>query len=142
MINTKFNQSNAHIRRARRAFTLLEIIVVVTIIALLATMVAPRVWRYIGSSKQNVAKAEVSALAKTVQLYCTDNGMSVPPAEMDLAVLLDGSDPYLSKPDDLLDPWGNPYLLIVPGEVNPGFDFKSLGLDGQPGGGENADVVN
>ena len=143
MINTKFNQSKAHIRRARRAFTLLEIIVVVTIIALLATMVAPRVWRYIGSSKQNVAKAEVSALAKTVQLYCTDNGMSVPPAEMDLAVLLDGSDPYLSKPDDLLDPWGNPYLLIVPGEVNPGFDIKSLGLDGQPGGdGENADVVN
>ena len=141
MINTKFNQSNAHIRRARRAFTLLEIIVVVTIIALLATMVAPRVWRYIGSSKQNVAKAEVSALAKTVQLYCTDNGMSVPPAEMDLAVLLDGSDPYLSKPDDLLDPWGNPYVYDVPGRGAMPFALYSLGADGQPGGeGNDADV--
>jgi general secretion pathway protein G len=130
-------------RSIRRGFTLMEIIVVVTIIALLATMVAPRVWRYIGSSKQKVAQAEVKELAKAVRMYCTDNGLSRPPADFELDMLLQGTDPYLNKRDDLVDPWGNDYIFVMPGQYNPDFDIVTYGRDGQPGGeGEDADVHN
>jgi general secretion pathway protein G len=101
------------------------------------------VWRYIGTSKQNVAKAEVAAIAKQVRLYCVDHGMSRPSSDFDLQWLLQGPEPYLSKADDLIDPWGRPYIIIIPGERNPDFDIVSYGLDGQPGGeGEDADVYN
>ncbi len=51
--------------------------------------------------------------------------------------------PYLKK-SQLLDPWGNPYIYMREGQVNPGsFDLISYGADGQQGGeGENADIVN
>jgi general secretion pathway protein G len=131
------------VHRARRAFTLLEIIVVVTIIALLATMVAPRVWRNIGTSKQRVAQAGATEIAKQVRLYCLDNGMSKPPADFDLQVLLTGADPYLDKTSDLTDPWDKPYIIVIPGERNRDFDIVSYGADGIAGGeGEDADVVN
>jgi general secretion pathway protein G len=51
--------------------------------------------------------------------------------------------PYLNSADDLLDPWGNEYVLVVPGEVNFDFDIVSYGSDGQPGGeGEAGDIIN
>jgi len=131
------------LRPVRRAFTLLEIIVVVTIIALLATMVAPRVWRNIATSKQRVAQAGVTEIAKQVRLYCLDHGMTKPTADFDLELLLEGSDPYLSKKEHLLDPWNRPYMLVVPGTHNTDFDIMSYGADGQAGGeGEDADVWN
>ncbi len=96
-------------RLQRRAFTLLEIIVVVTIIALLATMVAPRVLKWLGKANVNVAQAEVAKLAETVRLYLLDNNLSRPDTDMELAVLLEGDDPYLEKDEYLIDPWDRPY---------------------------------
>lgn len=126
-------------RAARRAFTLLEIIVVVTIIAMLAALVAPRVIDNIWRSKQRIAKADVKSIAQQVNIYLLDNGMTKPPQDMDLAVLTTGPNPYL-KPNQLNDPWGNPYMMMVPGEADP-FDIVSYGGDGQQGGeGEDADV--
>jgi len=137
-------------RTARRAFTLMEIIVVVTIIALLATLVAPRLLGQLGGAKKNVAKAGTASLASAVTLYVTDIGRTSVPEDMDLNILLVGPDagggpngPYISKAEDLLDPWGNPYELIVPGEINPDFDIVSYGEDGVAGGeGINADITN
>jgi general secretion pathway protein G len=137
-------------RSVRRAFTLMEIIVVVTIIALLATLVAPRLLGQLGGAKKNVAKAGTSNLASAVTLYITDIGRTSVPEDMDLTILLVGPDagggpngPYIAKAEDLLDPWGNPYELIVPGEINPDFDVVSFGEDGVPGGeGVNADITN
>ena len=127
---------------ARRAFTLLEVIVVVTIIALLATMVAPRVWKHIGESKVNVAQAEVAHLAEQVQLWMVGNGYSRLPDDFELDMLAEGDDPFL-RAKDLLDPWDRPYILRNPGEENFDFDITSYGADGEPGGeGENTDVVN
>lgn len=125
----------------RRGFTLLEIIVVVTIIALLATLIAPKLIGRIGQAKSAVAKAEVAEIAKQVQLYLVDNGMSKAPEGLELSVLTTGN--YL-KPADLIDPWGREYILVVPGEANPNdFDVVSLGNDGEVGGeGEDADIVN
>ena len=135
-------KSRRNRRTIRRAFTLLEIIVVVTIIALLATLVAPKLLQNIGKSKQGVAKAEVASIAQQLGLWCADNEMSSPPEGTELTVLTEGKNPLL-RTKDLVDPWGKNYILIIPGEVNGDFDVVSYGRDGQPGGeGEDADVVN
>jgi general secretion pathway protein G len=129
-------------RDERRAFTLLEVIVVVTIIALLATLVAPRVLSNIGKSKQKIAEAEVNSIAQQVQLWMADNGMSSLPDDFDLMELTQGSNPYLRE-KDLYDPWDRMYVLRIPGEENPDFDIVTFGADGEPGGEEeNGDVVN
>ena len=129
-------------RTSKRAFTLLEIVVVVTIIALLAALVAPRLLGQIGKSKSKVALSEVSSIAQQVNLYLLDNGMSKPSEDLELTVLTQGSDAYLRE-KDLIDPWGNQYQIIVPGVENPDFDIVSFGANGEPGGeGEDADVIN
>jgi general secretion pathway protein G len=129
-------------RQAPRAFTLLEIIVVVTIIALLATMVAPKLLQNIGKTKTKVARTEVSTIANQLGIYLADNGSSRPTQDMELIVLTEGASPYL-KPADLKDPWGRDYILMVPGPSGSDFDIISYGADGEPGGeGEDKDVNN
>ena len=137
-------------RPSRRAFTLLEIIVVVTIIALLAALVAPRLLGNVDKARQSAAKNGASQIAQQLQLYLNDVGKSKPDQDLDLEVLALPPDagggangPYLNNKNDLMDPWGNPYVLVVPGEVNYDFDVVSYGADGQPGGElYDADVTN
>tara|TARA_Y100001970_G_scaffold198989_1_gene242064 strand:- start:218 stop:643 length:426 start_codon:yes stop_codon:yes gene_type:complete len=136
-------------KQHRRAFTLLEIIVVVMIIAVLATLVAPRLLGRVGSAKQTAAKAKAATIAKTVNLYILDMGLSSPSDDFDLEVLLlhpdDGggpSGPYLERADDIIDPWGNNFEILVPGDINASFDIISFGEDGEQGGEEaNADIT-
>jgi len=136
-------------KQLRRAFTLLEIIVVVMIIAVLATLVAPRLLGRVGTAKQTAAKAKAATIAKTVNLYVLDMGLSAPSDDFDLEVLLlhpeDGggpSGPYLERADDLVDPWGNNFEILVPGDINASFDIISFGEDGEQGGEEtNADIT-
>jgi general secretion pathway protein G len=140
------HQSHTHSRLARRTirrgFTLLEIIVVVTIIALLATLVAPKLLKNVGKTKVKVATNEVASIAQQVNLYLLDNGLSRPPDDLELPALAQGSDAYLRE-KDLIDPWGNSYQLIVPGVENSDFDVISYGANGDPGGeGEDKDIVN
>jgi general secretion pathway protein G len=117
--------------------------VVVTIIAVLATIVAPRLMKNIGKGKAGAAQADVASIAQQLNLYLLDNGMSKVPEDLELDVLAQGSDPYL-KAKNLIDPWGNPYRLIVPGVENVAdFDVVSFGANGEPGGeGEDKDIVN
>ena len=124
---------------ARRGFTLLEIIVVVMIIAVLATLIAPRLMQRVGTAKQTAAKAQAATIAKTVTLYVLDMGLSAPSDDFDLEVLLKTSDdgggpqgPYLERAADLIDPWGNEYELRIPGDINRDFDVVSLGADQEP----------
>ncbi len=125
--------------QVRRAFTLMEIIVVVTIIALLATLVAPRLIGQVFRAKVSKAKSEVRAIGTAVTLYVTDTGTALVDS-FDLDVLLlppeEGGGPqgpYLNKADDLIDPWENLYAIRVPGEVNYDFDVYSVGPDGHAG---------
>ena len=129
-------------RLLRRGFTLIEIIVVVTIIALLAALVAPRLIGQIGKTKQKIAKSEAASIAQQVKLWMADEGMSTLPDDFDLFMLTEGNDPLLES-KHLLDPWDRPYLIVVPGEVNRDFDILTYGANGEPGGeGEDEDVTN
>ena len=142
MSRARTDRTRCRTTARRRGFTLLEIIVVVTIIALLATLVAPRLLQNIGKSKVSVAQAEVASIAQQVKLWMAENGFSSLPSDFSLEDLTVGDSAVLAT-KHLLDPWDRPYLLVSPGEENPDFDVVSYGNDGQPGGeGENADVVN
>ncbi|MHC4100571.1 MAG: type II secretion system protein GspG, partial [Planctomycetota bacterium] len=133
-------------RNARRAFTLVEIIVVVTIIAVLAALIAPRLFGRLTWAKVRTAEAEVKAMETAVNLYLNDTGETLT-SNFDLEVLLIPAEegggpqgPYFQKADDLLDPWNNPYIIRVPGEVNYDFDIVSWGPDAEDG--TDDDIVN
>jgi general secretion pathway protein G len=119
----------------------MEMIVVVTIIALLATLVVPRVWKNVAKAQDAGAKAGIKAIANSVTTYLLDEGLSQVDDDFDLEVLMlppDGGGgsggPYLSKAADLLDPWDRPYMIKVPGDINQyDFDIVSAGEDGEFG---------
>jgi general secretion pathway protein G len=142
-------KNNTKQRTLARGFTLLEIIVVVTIIAVLATLIAPKLLSRVGSAKQTAAIAKASTIAKAINLYLLDEGISSPDDNFDLEILLLSPDdgggshgPYLERSADIVDPWGVPYELIVPGDVNASFDVISWGEDKQPGGeGSAVDIT-
>ncbi len=133
--------------RRARGFTLLELLVVVTIIGLLAAYVGPKYFSQLGKSEQGVAKAQVEAFARALDTYRLDVG-HYPTTEEGLNALLTKpanaakwNGPYLQKAVPL-DPWGRAYVYRAPG-ANGDFDITSYGKDGQPGGtGDAADVSN
>lgn len=134
-------------RRSSPGFTLLELLVVMVIIGLLAGYVGPKYFSQIGKSEIKVARAQIDALGKALDQYRLDNGY-YPSTEQGLASLItrpaneakwDG--PYLQK-NVPADPWGNPYVFVMPGEHGE-FDLLSYGKDGKPGGeGEAGDITN
>jgi general secretion pathway protein G len=133
--------------RPLRGFTLLELLVVIVIIGLLASLVAPKYFNQIGKSNTKIAKAQIDSLEKALDQYRLDVG-SYPSTEQGLASLTakpQGLDkwqgPYLKKPAPA-DPWGRAYQYKSPGDHGD-YDLASLGADGQPGGaGEAADVTS
>ena len=145
----KFTPPPNVLRGVRRikAFTLLELLVVMVIIGLLAGYVGPKYFGQIGKSEVKVAKAQIDSLEKALDQYRIDTG-HYPSTEPGLAALMnkppnepkwDG--PYLKK-NLPVDPWGRAYDYKFPGEHGE-FDLLSYGKDGQPGGtGEGADITN
>ncbi len=133
--------------RQARGFTLLELLVVMVIIGLLASIIAPQYFSQIGKSNVKVARAQVEALGQALDQYRLDVGR-YPGTEQGLAALRTAPanlpawrGPYLKR-DVPLDPWGQPYQYKAPGQHGD-YDLMSLGSDGQPGGeGEAADVTS
>jgi len=127
-------------------FTLLELLVVMVIIGLLASYVAPRFFDQIGKSEVKAARAQLDALDKALGTYRIDTG-HYPTTQQGLNALVSKpqdepkwSGPYLAKalPPD---PWGRPYMYRLPGEQSHDFELMSLGKDGQRGGtGDNVDI--
>jgi general secretion pathway protein G len=136
----------------REGFTLMEILVVITVIAILAGLVAPMVFGHVGDAKTSAARAQIELFELALDAYRLDNDY-YPSTAQGLVALRTQPDgepearnwrgPYLRK-ELPLDPWGRPYVYRSPGEVNPeSFDLLSYGRDGQQGGtGEDADITS
>jgi len=135
-------------RRARAGVTLIEMLVVVTIIALFAAVVGPRLLQWGDRGRVVAARTQINSFMTALGAYKLDTGL-FPPTELGLQGLRTRpanvnlwNGPYL--PQDIpMDPWGRPYLYRYPGEHGDEPDLVSLGADGQPGGeGINADIVS
>lgn len=119
-------------KEGNKGFTLIEILIVVVIIGLIASLVAPNIMGKFERSKEEIAKAQVETLASAVQSFMIDTGR----CPSSLEELIKSQDPkwrgpYLSKQEIPKDPWGRPYQLKCPGEQGRPFEVYSLGPDGQ-----------
>ena len=136
--------SRAFFRTRSCGFTLLELLVVLLIIALLASYVGPKMFDRLELAKVQTAQGQMKSLADALHQYRLDNG-TYPDETLGLNALTtrpananNWQGPYLkSLPPD---PWGNPYQYLSPG-LKGEVDIISLGADGQPGGsGDDADI--
>ncbi|HYT05177.1 MAG TPA: type II secretion system major pseudopilin GspG [Gemmatimonadales bacterium] len=135
-----------------RGFTLIEILVVIVVIAILASLVAPNVFTHVAEAKDAAARSQIEMLGAALDAYRLDNGR-YPTTEQGLAALWseprtdpqprNWRGPYVRK-DVPLDPWRQPFIYTCPGDVNPnGYDLLSYGADGKPGGsGDDADIMS
>lgn len=133
-------------KRKQFGFTLLELLVVMVIIGLLVSIVGPKYFGQLGKSEIKIAKAQMNALRKALDVYRLDTG-HYPDSQAGLGALLIAppneskwQGPYLQKniPND---PWDHAYIYRIPGEKSE-LDIVSYGADGAPGGAdENADIV-
>jgi general secretion pathway protein G len=129
-------------------FTLLELMVVLLILALLATIAAPQVMKHLAKAKSQTAKIQVDALTASVNFFQLDTGRS-PTEQEGLKALIERpanepkwDGPYIQKSDSLVDPWGRPYLYKHPGQHRD-VEIYTLGSDGKEGGeGDARDIGN
>jgi len=126
----------------RRAFTLMEMLVVVLIIAILASLIVPNLIKKADEAKVAKATADISSLEDSLQAYRLDNGTYPTTDEGLQALTVQPSDarnwkgPYLTKGVPL-DPWGNQYQYVSPGPAGEDYLVTSYGPDGQPGGNDD-----
>ncbi len=135
-------------RHNQWGFTLVEILVVITIIGLIMALVGPRVLNYLSESKVKTTKIQIQSFVTALDLFYLDAGRFPSNAE-GLAALVRPvggisiwNGPYLTGKNVPLDPWGKAYVYRSPGEHGL-YDIISLGSDGQEGGiGTAADISN
>jgi general secretion pathway protein G len=138
-------QKNLRVRE--RGITLIELVVVMVIIALFATIVGSRLIGRVERAKQVTAKSQIAEFESVLDMYRLDVGRYPSTQEGLQALQVKPSNvsnwdgPYLRK-DVPLDPWGRAYTYRSPGQHGD-YDLLSFGNDGAEGGeGENADIVN
>jgi len=134
-------------KKARSAFTLVELLVVIVIIALLSSLVAPKFFGKLDSAKVKTAYTQMQMLSQGLDGFRIDTGR-YPTTEEGLKILWarnsdiknwDG--PYLPKPVKE-DPWGNPYHYKQPGKDGNPYDLFSYGSDGKEGGSGDAKDIS
>ena len=139
-------------KQREKAFTLVELLVVIVIISMLGAFVAPRVFKQIGKSKRDLARPRLALVEDALERFAINCGR-YPDDSEGLEALIEMPDDetlegkwdgrYL-KPSQLLDPWDNPIVYRAEGEINMGsYDLISLGADGEfEGEGDGEDIVN
>ncbi len=132
--------------RKSNGFTLLELIVVIVILGLLASIAVPQAIKYLGRAKSDTAQLQIEALVANLDYYKIDVG-SYPAQDQGLRALVERPDgaenwlgPYLKKESSLIDPWGEPYIYERSDGSNA-ISVRSLGADKKAGGeGEDSDA--
>lgn len=126
-----------------KGFSFIELMVVVIILGILASMIVPRYMGRTDEAKAVKAKIDIVAIETSLKMYKLDNG-TYPSTEQGLAALIEkptteptavnwSEDGYLDKKRIPKDPWQREYLYLCPG-VNGDYDILSYGADGAPGG--------
>ncbi len=139
----KRRRSRAH---RQRGFTLVEMLVVITIIALIMSLVGPRVLNYLTESKVKAARIQIQSFSSALDLLFLDTGRYPSSADGLVALVKPTSSlpgwngPYLKGGSLPNDPWGKPYVYRSPAERSA-YEIVSYGADGQEGGtGTAADI--
>lgn len=129
----------------KQGFTLMELLVVVAIIGVLATFVAPKFFDQPEKARRTAANQQIRALSEALEMYKLDN-RTYPTTDQGLKALVEkpSIDPipenwksggYMKKMPE--DPWGSEYVYLAPG-VHGEFDIISYGSDGKKGGDDDA----
>ncbi|QSB18259.1 type II secretion system major pseudopilin GspG [Pseudomonas sp. 15A4] len=132
------------VTRRQRGFTLLEMLAVIVLLGIVATIVVRQVGGNVDKGKYGAGKAQLASLSMKIESYGLDLGS--PPKTLQQLVEKPANasgwaGPY-AKPSDLKDPFGHAFGYRFPGQHGP-FDLIFFGQDGQPGGeGYNADLGN
>lgn len=138
------------VKKQQAGFSLIEIMVVVVIMGLLASVIVPNLFQNVDKARLQKVQTDFSSIETALATYRLDNFV-YPSSEQGLTALVTKpglapepknwrSEGYL--PELPQDPWGNDYLYISPGEGHP-FDIYTYGADGVSGGeGQNADITN
>jgi general secretion pathway protein G len=129
----------------RKGFTLIELMIVVVILGLLATIVMPKMLSRPDQARRVKAKADIRSIQSALALFKTDTGR-FPTTSEGLEALVNNpgvkgfnADGYLESVP--VDPWGNRYVYLSPGVRSKDYDLKSYGKDGEDGGvGNDADI--
>lgn len=149
-LSANFSRNRAALRkRDEHGFTLTEMLVVLFILGLLATVVFVNVLPALTTATETKARSDIAGLEQAMQRYRLDL-LSYPTAADGIQALKTApaslTEPTRYPPGGFVqripdDPWGRPYQLSVPGRNGEPFEIYSLGADGAPGGeGENADI--
>jgi general secretion pathway protein G len=133
-------------RQGERGFTLVEMLVVITIIGLIMGLIGPRVLNYLSESKVKAAKIQMQSFSSALDLFNLDAGRYPSTAEGLTALVRRTpgveawNGPYLKGGNVPNDPWNHPYIYRAPAE-HGAYDIMSYGSDGQEGGtGVAADI--
>jgi general secretion pathway protein G len=136
-------QARQRKRHGEQGFTLVEMLVVITIIGLIMGLIGPRVLNYLGESKVKAAKIQLQSFSSALDLFNLDAGRYPSSAE-GLAALVRRAPgvgawngPYLRGGDVPNDPWNHPYVYRAPGQRGA-YDIVSFGSDGREGGSGTA----
>jgi len=129
----------------RRGFTLIELMIVVVILGVLATMVMPKILDKPEQARRTKAKVDIRGIQSALAMFKTDTGRFPTTSEGLQALVANpgirgyGPEGYLERVP--LDSWGNKYIYLSPGVHHKDYDLVSYGKDGEQGGtGDNADI--
>jgi general secretion pathway protein G len=132
-------------RRPAPGFTLIELMIVVVILGMLATLVMPKILDKPEQARRAKAKVDLRSIQSALAMFKTDTGRfpttseGLPALAANPGIKSYGQDGYLERVP--LDPWGNKYIYLSPGVHSKDYDLVSYGKDGEQGGtGDNVDV--
>ncbi|MCK5647514.1 MAG: type II secretion system major pseudopilin GspG [Gammaproteobacteria bacterium] len=128
----------------QNAFTLIELLIVMAILALLAGLVGPTLWNKLSGAKRDVTATQIKNIESSLDSYRLDMG-KFPKELSELIVDSTGKSawdgPYMKKIPK--DPWESDYQYVSPGQHNKDYDLYSMAADNQEGGEEdNKDITN